>query len=162
MVQTWPAILAWGSGLLHLALGASLGAETSGAAGVLVTSALLTLGVGELVWGMASLRAGRPRAPRTAVLGALAGVAVTPAALAAGCSAVAVAASLLLALSAVGLATRRRAGTAVSSRQAVHPGALIAATVIVAAVLTPALATTDVPGRAGDLPSGGQSIHSGH
>ncbi|MFE7021523.1 hypothetical protein, partial [Microbacterium sp. NPDC057650] len=107
-------------------------------------------------------RGGPPRRPPTAVLGALAGVVVTPAALAAGCSAVAVAASLLLALSAVGLATRRRARTAVSPQHAVRLGALIAATVIVAAVLTPALATTDAPGHIGDLPSGRQSIHSGH
>jgi hypothetical protein len=75
---------------------------------------------------------------------------------------VSVAASLFLALSAVGLATRRKARADGSSSRGTHAGALIAATVIVAAVLTPALASTDAPGRIGDLPSGGQGIHSGH
>ncbi|REJ04501.1 hypothetical protein DY023_13710 [Microbacterium bovistercoris] len=161
LVRTWPAVFAWGCGLLHLGLGASLRAEATGAAGVLAMAALLVLGLGELAWGMASLRAGRPRAPRTAVLGALAGVAVAPAALATGCSAVAVAAALLLALSAVGLASRGKAGsTASTPRRA--PGALIAAAAIAAAVVTPALATTDTPSHIGDLPSGGQGVHSGH
>ncbi|UJP10877.1 hypothetical protein L2X99_04420 [Microbacterium sp. KUDC0406] len=162
LTRLWSALFAWGSGLVHLALGAGAGLGGAGNAAVVTMVALLALGAGELAWGTASIRAGRPVVPRTAAVGALAGVLLAPVAIAVGCSPVAVAASLVLAVSAIALSANRRTRGTPPPRPWSAALAMVAGAVLVAAVVTPALSTTDAPAHVGELPGGGQGIHSGH
>ncbi|MEJ1090257.1 hypothetical protein [Microbacterium istanbulense] len=108
LTRTWPALASWGSGLLHLSLGASvlLAAEETGGVAAAVAVGLLLCGAAELLWGALGLRAGRPVAPRAGAVGALASIGVSGGALALGASPLAVAAAVLLTLVAAAAAAR--------------------------------------------------------
>ena len=59
MLRTWPALLSWGAGLTHLALGAAVMAAPSPGPRIAVAVGLVLLGASELVWGALVLRSGR-------------------------------------------------------------------------------------------------------
>lgn len=52
LTRTWPALASWGSGLLHLSLGASvmLAAKETGGVAAAVAVGLLLCGAAELLW----------------------------------------------------------------------------------------------------------------
>lgn len=155
-VASWPAVVAWGSGLVQLALGAGmLTSEGSDAAARAIGFALATLGAAGLLWGALTLSRGRIVAPRLGVAGALVGLTAGALALAVDpgrTSVVAVAAaSALLVTAGVACAiTLRRMPSAG------RPGivGLLIAAVVVAALVTPALAATEAGRLAPD--------HGGH
>lgn len=162
LTRTWPALFSWGSGLLHLSLGAAITLSDPQPGAVAVASALLVIGSAELVWGALTMRAGRPVAPRTAVVGALVGIVASAASLTAGSSPLSVAASLLLTVAAAAtIAVSRRPGRHRSRPWAGTVGA-VAGAVIVAALATPALSAVYVPGEGVDVSSGYVNPHAGH
>lgn len=140
----WPAIAAWGSGLIHLALGA--GAVTAPAGMSPVALPLIALAATDLAWGATVLARGRVLAPRAGVAGVLAGLLAGALALwadPARTSVAAVAAASVLLL-AVGIGCARalrppRAGDAASPRIV----GLVVAAVVVSAIVTPALTATE-------------------
>ncbi|UYK40524.1 hypothetical protein [Microbacterium terricola] len=156
--SAWAAPSAWGAGLIQIALGAGL--ATSGLSWGMGLAALGAVGI---AWGAMALARGRVIAPRAGVAGALGGLVALVVAMAADpgrTSVFAVTASgmlLLAAAIACGLTLRggihraRRTSYAAPRTRLVP---LIAAAVLVAAIVTPALSATE----AGRLaPS-----HSGH
>ncbi|WP_345800326.1 hypothetical protein AAIB33_12720 [Microbacterium sp. AZCO] len=151
------AIASWGAGLIQLALGA--GALTAGE--FLVGVPLVALGAAALAWGAAALAKGRVVLPRTTLAGVLAGLVVGAVALSTDperTSVVAVSAGWMLLLGAgigCGLAIRR--GDAGRPRM---PGLIVAA-VIVAAIVTPALAATEA-GRLAPDHSVHELVGTGH
>jgi hypothetical protein len=146
---SWPAVAAWGAALLQLALGAgALTGEGGGAWSATTGAALVVLGAGGLVWGTAALARGRIVVPRAGVAGSLAGVVVAALALAADPAhvsivAVAAASVLLVALGAA-CGLRIRGGEA-RGTDASRPGilGLLIGALLVAALVTPALASTE-------------------
>lgn len=158
VTSAWVAFAALGAGLVHLAL--VVGAPWP------VATALLLLGAAELIWGVSALRAGRPPLPRVALAVAIAPIAAWMATLALSAAvpmpdAVAalrplpLAATTLLGLiAAVSLGAqlrRERDGAAVAARDAPsqpeHAGrylvGMLAGALVVAALVTPALAGTE-------------------
>lgn len=160
LTRTWPALFAWGSGLVHIALAASISAGTGGSTAIVVMAVLLLLGAAELAWGVASLRAGHPVMSRTRLAGALAGVILAAAAIAVGCSPFAVAASVVLTVAAVRFSSRSK--TPDRSRPWTATAGVASGAVLVAALLTPALSSTDGVAHLGEVPTGGHGIHSHH
>ncbi|UUT35583.1 hypothetical protein [Microbacterium elymi] len=160
--STWPALFAWGAGLVHIALGASIVAGSAPAPAIVVVVLLLLLGAGELVWGAASLRAGRIVVPRTKVAGAVGGIALAAAALAVGCAPVAVAAALVLATAAACVSARRKDPAPGRSRSWTTTVGTVAGAILVAALVTPALSTADTAAHSGQLPAGSHDPHAGH
>ncbi len=139
------AVAAWGAGLIELALGA--GAVTQGGAARGAGVVLVALGAGALAWGAVSLVRGRLVVPRTGVAASLAGIAAGAAVLAAdpvrtSIAAVAAVAVLLLA-TALACAMRLRARDGRADAAPPRVWAIVAASVVVAALVTPALAATD-------------------
>ena len=115
---SWPAIAAWGGGLIQLALGA--GAITSDGASPAIRVAgilLVVIGAGAIGWGAATLARGRIVVPRLSIAGSLAGILAAAGAMAldptrVSVFAVAAAIALLIAV-ALGCALElRRAGSA--------------------------------------------------
>jgi hypothetical protein len=73
--SSWPAIAAWGGGLIQLALGA--GAVTAVEGGLAIRMAgfvLIVMGAAAIGWGAATLARGRIVVPRLVVAGSLAGI----------------------------------------------------------------------------------------
>lgn len=142
---SWAAVAAWGAGLIELALGAGALTQDDAARGAGI--ALVALGAGALVWGAVTLARGRIVVPRAGVAGALAGIGAAVAALIsdpARTSVLAVAAlTLLLISAAIACATRLRRRSASAGDAQPRLWVLLAAAVIVAALVTPALAATD-------------------
>jgi hypothetical protein len=145
----WAAIAAWGGGLIQLALGA--GAITGAGEGLAVRAAgilLAAIGAAAIGWGAVTLARGRVAVPRLGIAGSLAGIVAAATAMALDptrTSVFAVAATTaLLVVVALGCA---RALRAVPGRttDAGHPRllGLVVAAVVVAAVVTPALAATE-------------------
>lgn len=145
VVPSGAAVAAWGAGLIELALGA--GALTNGGAARGAGAVLVALGAAALVWGAATLVRGRIIVPRTGVAASLAGLAAAVAALAAdpvrtSLAAIGALAVLLLATAlACASRVRRRGGRADAAPPRVW--AILAASAVVAALVTPALAATD-------------------
>lgn len=157
----WPAIVAWGAGLVQIALGA--GAITTvqddPAIGVVGIS-LIVIGAGALGWGAVILTRGRIVAPRASIAGSLAGILVTATALALdpvriSVFAVAVAIVLLIAV-ALGCARATRRSDAGRSGLI----GLVVAAVLVSGAVTPALAATEAGRHA--VPHGEMVEHSHH
>ena len=143
---SWPAIAAWGGGLIQLALGA--GAITTEGASPAIRVAgivLVVIGAGALGWGAATLARGRIVVPRLSIAGSLAGILAAAGAMAldptrVSVFAVAAGIALLIAV-ALGCALElRRAGQRRSKR---HLVGLIVGAVLVAGIVTPALAATE-------------------
>lgn len=149
MFRTWPALLMWGAGLTHLALGAAVVRSGGDLGTIVVLVASLTIGASEIVWGAASLRSGRPFAPRSVVAGALAVLAAGVALFAVGASPLAIVAASGFAVSAAAMTARTHGSRAQrpKSVRTPRPGSSIAGlllgAILVASVATPALATTD-------------------
>ncbi|GAA5031040.1 hypothetical protein ACFQRL_10795 [Microbacterium fluvii] len=168
MLRTWPALFAFGAGLLHLAAGAAV-VHGGGASTAAVLCALIVVGAAELIWAGASLHAGRPRRPRLAVGAAAAAPVWGAAALAVGCSPIAIAAASGFAVTAGAMTARgwgeraRRAASGGSAARRAHPAVAwtIAGALVVAAVATPALATTTA-GLSAVHDHGGSTDPHGH
>ncbi|MDQ4212564.1 hypothetical protein [Microbacterium capsulatum] len=151
MIRTWPALFAWGAGLIHLAVGASVVGGRHGWPAVVVLAGTLALGAAELGWGAAVLRAGRIVLRRGAAVAAIIAVALGAGALGAGASPLAVAAGSALAITGGSIAARARmaqgsgaAGGEESARSSRSRAAGMAVcAVLVAALVTPGLAFTD-------------------
>lgn len=174
----WPALFSWGAGLIHIAVAAG------SPLGVLVP--LTALGVAELVWGIAMLRAGRMPLVRTTlavgVLATLGGLVLALFDLMAWIPLVS-SSVMLVAIAGASAVTLRRAArgadarvvdgrgadvrgtdTEASARSSVPAGrtllGVLAGALLVSALTTPALAQT----KAGDyaVPHGEMTSHHGH
>ena len=169
----WPALFAWGAGLIHIAVAA--GSPLS----VLVP--LTALGVAELVWGIAMLRVGRMPLVRTTlavgVLATLGGLVLALFDLMAWIPLVSSSVMLVAIAGAAALTLRRAArdvrdagsdvrgpDAGASARSSVPAGrtliGVLAGALLVSALTTPALAQT----KAGDyaVPHGEMTSHHGH
>jgi len=163
---SWPAISAWGGGLVQLALGAGAIMTEGGGPAIRVVGILLVLiGAGALGWGAASLARGRIVVPRLSIAGSLAGIIAATAAMVldpirVSVFAVAAGIALLIAV-ALGsaLTLRRQARPAKRDAGARHLVGLIVAAVLVAGVATPALAATEAGRHA--VPHG-EMVEPGH
>jgi hypothetical protein len=158
LVRSWPALAAWGSGLLQLGLGAGAIVKGADAASRGVGVLLVVAGAATLAWGVAVLAQGRAVAPRSGVAVSLVGMVGLAGVMLVGpaeTSIYPVAVSVVLSF-AVGLVSAlvlRRAGRArplVRSAARTSVGGLIVGAFLLAGVVTPALAATpigsDAPG----------------
>lgn len=184
LIRSWPALAAWGAGLLGLGLGAGAVTQAVDPASRGVGVLLVLVGAATLAWGVAALATGRIVLPRLTTAGSLIAIAAAVSALALdpqSVSALAVGSIVLLTL-VVGIAaatTVRRAsrtdsdsvvdaaGEASTTEPVIARAAsagreqrrtsmvgLIAGAVIVAGLVTPSLGSTVV---GSDAPS-----HSDH
>ncbi|MBM3716861.1 MAG: hypothetical protein FJW64_14225 [Actinobacteria bacterium] len=150
-VRSWPSAAAWGAGLIMAALGAgAIVGSDSGAAARGLGVGLVGLGLASLVWGAATLSAGRLTVPRIALTGALVSLVATAAvlfAMPARVSVLAVSAGISLivvvgASAAVHLRRARRDGAASPAGKPMSVIGLLVAAAVVAVVVTPALNAT--------------------
>jgi hypothetical protein len=159
MTRTWPALCAWGAGLVHLASGAGSLPHPLG-------FVLVLLGSVEFLWGVAALRSSRAAPPAGVIGGALGAIALSAVAALTGAMAwlPLVAASVqLLIIAAIGATElrRRSSGDSPQEPRAQRTGRTIASFALCAALVsgltTPALAATD----AGDfaVPHGSHGSH---
>ncbi|RZI93193.1 MAG: hypothetical protein EOO67_07175, partial [Microbacterium sp.] len=152
LTRSWPPLAAWGAGLIQLALGAGILTGTGAApraAGILL---LVVVGAASLIWG--ALRfTGRPL-DRTGLGVALAGVIAAGTALLAdpvrssvAAVAVAIALDMVVVGATIGRSRRPRTRRAPSPRAVVAGvppfAGFVLAAVVVAGVVTPALASTE-------------------
>lgn len=183
---SWPAFAAWGGGLIQLALGAGAITGAGGIPAIRAAGILLAvIGVVAIGWGAATLARGRIVVPRLGIAGSLAGILATVAAMALDPTRVSVfavaAASALLVAVALGcaLAVRRAArsrtrfptpsplaadaSSGASGRVGPAGGrrlvGLVVSAVLVAGVVTPALAATEAGQHA--VPHG-EMVEPGH
>lgn len=163
---SWPAIAAWGGGLVQLALGAGAIMTPGGGPAIRVAGILLVvIGAGALGWGAAALAQGRIIVPRLSIAGSLAGILAATAAMVldpirVSVFAVAAGIALLIAV-ALGSALTLRRQARPSKRDAGprHLVGLIVAAVLVAGIATPALAATEAGRHA--VPHG-EMVAPGH
>ena len=177
-IRMWPALFAWGAGLIHIAVAAG------SPLGVLVP--LTALGAAELVWGIAMLRLGRMPLVRWAlavgVVATLAGLVLALFDLMAWIPLVS-SSVMLVAIAGAAAVTVRRAARGRDPRGSDAPGSdargseaeasarssvpagrtlvgVLAGALLVSALTTPALAQT----KAGDyaVPHGEMTSHHGH
>lgn len=152
-VRSWPSVSAWGAGLILAALGAgAIVGPSSGAASRGLGAGLVVLGVAALVWGGAALALGRLVAPRTTLVGVLAGLLTSSAlmfVLPTHTSIIAIAAAALLLIvvgAAVAVHVRRHGrddtDTTPRTAQPMSVLGLLLAASIIAVVVTPALGAT--------------------
>lgn len=153
LTRSWPALAAVGAGLLLLALGAgalapALGGPRSAAAAALAV-ALMLLGAAALAWAIATLRSGRPVSPRLGIAGALLAMLGCATALVSDptrTSIAAIGAAVLLLVitgSFCAFAVGRRAAARHRDGRTGMIG-MIVGSAVVAALVTPALAATEV------------------
>ena len=163
---SWPAFAAWGGGLIQLALGA--GAITGAGEGSAVRAAgslLAVVGVAAIGWGALTLARGRIVVPRLSIAGSLAGILALVGAMALDPSRVSVfavaAASALLLGVAFGCALALRRASRPETRDAARPRliGLFVGALLVAGVVTPALASTEAGRHA--VPHG-ELVEHGH
>ncbi|AZS45018.1 hypothetical protein E1I21_03385 [Microbacterium oleivorans] len=159
LVRSWPALAAWGAGLVELGLGAGAIVKGADAADRGIGILLATVGATTLVWGVITLSRGRV-APRSGAAVSLVGIVALAAVMLAGprqmsIYPVVVSMALALAVGVVSAVALRRAG-----RGRAHPvartaartsvGGLIVGAFLLAGLVTPALAATpigsDAPG----------------
>ncbi|OZB85860.1 hypothetical protein [Microbacterium sp. 13-71-7] len=166
MLRSWPALLAWGAGLIHLAIGASVTGAEGDPRTVVLLAPMLVIGVAELGWGVAVLRAGRIERGRGAALGAILAVILGAVALLGGAPIIAVAASSVLVVAAGAMAARSRgagegrADDGESSARMSRSRAVgtVLGAVLVAALVTPGLAQTDAGANGGGHDHGGTEL----
>ena len=169
---SWAAIAAWGGGLIQLALGAGALTGVGGGPAIRAVGIILTvLGAAALGWGVAALARGRIIVPRAGLSGSLAGILAATAAMILDPSrvsvfAVAAASVLLIAVAFACALVLRTAGRAVVSPapDAVRPqlvGILVGA-VLVAGLVTPALAATEAGRHAVPHGEHTQTVDPGH
>lgn len=173
---SWPTFAAWGAGLIQIALGAgAITGSTGTVAARAVGYLLLTAGVAALGWGLVALVRGRIVAPRTSVGTALAGLALGVCALAVDAErmsvfAVAVASTLLIAVALACAYDLRRqraknetpdAGASRVTQNTNVVGIIVGA-VLIAGLVTPALAATEAGRLAPDHGDHGMIMEPGH
>lgn len=159
LTRTWPALGGWGSGLVQLALGAGMVTGT-GAGARALGAVLVASGAGTLAWGVVRLTG--DRGTRTGVAVGVAGILAPGAALLVDpvhASVLAVAATVVLSLvvgigAALGL--RRGPGTYAPAGMT----GILVGSVLVAALVTPALAATEAGRFATD--HGAHSVPAEH
>lgn len=165
---SWPAIAAWGAGLVQLALGAGAIMTAGGGPAIRVAGILLVvIGAGALGWGAATLARGRIVVPRLSIAGSLAGILAATAAMVldptrVSVFAVAAGIALLIAValgSALTLRRARHGGAAKADAGHRHLVGLILGAVLVAGIVTPALAATEAGQHA--VPHG-EMVEPGH
>ncbi len=166
---SWPAFAAWGGGLIQLALGAGAITGAGGVPAIRAAGILLAvIGVVAIGWGAATLARGRIVVPRLGIAGSLAGILAAAAAMALDPTRVSVfavaAASALFIAVALGCALAvRRAAAPPRSRPTDAGGrrlvGLVVSAVLVAGVVTPALAATEAGQHA--VPHG-EMVEPGH
>jgi hypothetical protein len=160
--RSWPALFAWGAGLLHIALAAQV-VRASPVPGAVAMTALLLQGAAELTWGIVSLSRGRPVAPRAVVAGAMTGLVLAAGAIGDGGSPVAVAAVVVLVVPASMLSWSATTRPTVARSRSMPPAVgMIVAAVLVAGLVTPALATTSGGGEHGHSDLSSFDPHAGH
>lgn len=140
--RSWPALFAWGAGLLHLALAGEILSEGAATPAVVVVVALAVQASGEATWGIASLHAGDAVARRVAAGGAVTGVVVAGAAIAAGGSVIAAAVTIALVVASAALVSSRRRAPAGRPRPWIAAAGIAAGAILVAGLVTPAASTT--------------------
>jgi hypothetical protein len=161
IARSWPALFAWGAGLLHIALAAQV-ARAALVPGVIAV-VLLLQGAAELTWGILGLSSGRPVAARAVVAGAMTGMVLAAVAIGGGGSPVAAAAVVVLVMPASMLTWSSRAGTPASHSRPMLPAVgLIVGAVLVAGLITPALSTTTGSGEHGHSDLSSFDPHAGH
>lgn len=148
---SWPAVTAWGGGLVQLALGAGAITAAEGGPAIRVAGVLLVvIGAVAIGWGAATLARGRIVVPRLGIAGSLAGILLAATAMAldpARVSVFAVAAGIALLIAVAfgcAMALRRdrvRVGRTDAGRGRL--AGLLVAAVLVAGLVTPALAATE-------------------
>jgi len=144
---SWPAVTAWGAGLILAALGAGGVVGPDGSAATRGVGLLLfTLGLAWLAWGTASLVRGRVLAPRVILGGAVAGMLLASTLLALSPAhtsvfAVGAAMALVLVTGAYAAHARRRRDRPETTPQMSVWGLILAAAVL-SVVVTPALGAT--------------------
>lgn len=149
----WAAIAAWGGGLIQLALGAGAVTGAGGSPAIRVAGFLLAvMGAAAIGWGAATLARGRIVVPRLSVAGSLAGILALAFAMVldptrVSVFAVAAASALLVAVALAGALDLRRGRQTGPIRpvDAARPRllGLFVAAILVAGVVTPALAATE-------------------
>lgn len=162
---SWPAVAAWGGGLVQLALGAGAITAAEGGLAIRVVGILLALiGAAAIGWGAATLARGRLVVPRLSIAGSLAGILTAAIAMSLNPTRVSVfavaAGTILLIAVAFGCARTLRGdrsrGTDAGRRRLVG---LVVAAVLVAGLVTPALAATEAGQHA--VPHG-EMVDPGH
>ncbi|WP_139230938.1 hypothetical protein [Microbacterium sp. cf046] len=163
---SWPALAAWGAGLVQLALGAGAITGDGGPAIRMAGILLLVVGAAAIGWGAVALARGRIVVPRAGVAGSLAVILISVAAMALDptrVSVFAVAASLVLSIAtALGCALALRAAARASRTKdagARRVVGLVVGAFLVAALVTPALAATEAGQHA--VPHG-EMVEPGH
>jgi len=151
VLRSWPALLAWGAGLIHLAIGAAVARADGDGNAIMLLTPMLVVGAAEIAWGVAVLRAGRIRGGRAAAVGAIIAVLMGAVALVGGAPVIAVGTSSALAIASGAMAARmREAGVArtgkgeepVRASRSRAAGVAVGA-LLVAALAMPGLAQTD-------------------
>ncbi len=150
---SWPAIAAWGGGLVQLALGAGAVTAVDGSLAIRMAGfVLIVMGAAAIGWGAATLARGRIVVPRLVVGGSLAGIFSAVAAMTldpqrTSVFAVVAASALLIAVALGSALALRRAGRPARARRTdvARPRliGLVVSAVLVAGVVTPALAATE-------------------
>jgi hypothetical protein len=147
------ALAAWGAGLIQIAIGA--GAVTAvaqeGGAARGAGAALVAFGAAALTWGVVVLARARVLVPRIGVAGALAAIGAVASMLwiAPERTSLAAAAAAALLLLAVGFLCghrlrQERVTSPDAAERRISTLAIVAAAVVVGAIVTPALGTTEV------------------
>lgn len=177
LVRSWPALAAWGAGLLQLGLGAGAIVKGADAADRGIGVLLATVGAATIAWGVVALTKGRVTSPRAGVAVSLVGLVAVTAVLLFGppqtsIYPVVVSAGLALAVGVVSaIATRRaegsRSSSAVRTAARTSVGGLIVGAFLLAGLVTPALAATpigsDAPGaEVNEVFMPGHGGHGGH
>ena len=164
---SWPAVAAWGGGLVQLALGAGAITAAEGGLAIRVVGILLALiGAAAIGWGAATLARGRLIVPRLSIAGSLAGILTATVAMSLDPTRVSVfavaAGTILLVAVAFGCARTLRGDRSRARGTDAGRGrlvGLVVAAVLVAGVVTPALAATEAGQHA--VPHG-QMTEPGH
>ncbi len=166
---SWAAIAAWGGGLVQLALGAGAVTATDGSPAIRVAGfVLIVMGAAAIGWGAATLARGRIVVPRLVVGGSLAGILSAVATMTARSSAD----QRVRRGGGIRSADRRGARQRARAAPGRSPGSgtatdaarprlvgLVVGAVLVAGVVTPALAATEAGQHA--VPHG-EMVEPGH
>lgn len=142
LTASWPAVAAWGAGLVQAALGAAAIVSPDSEVAARATGVgLVTSGLAALAWGVVALRLERRPAPRATVAVAVSAIVADGMLLLlspARTSVLAVAAATLL-LVVVAVAAARASRRADRARRAAGVWGIVLAAAVVAVVVTPAL-----------------------
>jgi hypothetical protein len=169
---SWPAIAAWGGGVIQLALGAGAITAVGESAAIRMAGLVLAvMGAAAIGWGAATLARGRIVVPRLSIAGSLAGIIVAAAAMSLDPNrisvfAVVTASALLLAVALAGALALRRACGRTPTRTTDAGGrrlvGIVVSAVLVAGVVTPALAATEAGRHAVPHGEHAELVEPGH